>query len=191
MATKQQTSTKPTMENNNVAGGRLALFSKDPPVGFFKDGYCRSGPDDKGNHSIAATVTEKFLDFTASRGNNLRDVGVKPGQKWCLCASRWKEAMQAASEGTLRQEHVPKVHLHATHDAALNELEYKDLKPYAAAGEAAESQRQEGHYTPSSAGSKVAKEHHEISSHDKSLAPGSASDMNRTGSVSDTSGNRG
>ncbi|KAF2217683.1 hypothetical protein CERZMDRAFT_8731, partial [Cercospora zeae-maydis SCOH1-5] len=115
----------------------------DPPVGFFKDGYCRSGPDDKGNHSIAATVTDKFLDFTASQGNNLKDAGVKPGQKWCLCASRWKEALLAVSDGKLQKEHVPKVHLHATHDAALKELEYKDLKQYAAAGEAGESQRQE------------------------------------------------
>lgn len=73
--------------------------------------------------------------------------------------------MQAVSDGKLQKEHVPKVHLHATHDAALKEVEYKDLKQYAAEGEAAQSQRQEGHHTPSSAGSKVAKEHHEISSH--------------------------
>ncbi|EMF10940.1 uncharacterized protein SEPMUDRAFT_150882 [Sphaerulina musiva SO2202] len=191
MATKQQTSTKPTMENNNVAGGRLSLFQKDPPVGFFKDGYCRSGPQDSGNHSIAATVSEKFLDFTASKGNDLKSAGVKPGQKWCLCASRWKEAMQAVSDGKLQKEHVPKVHLHATHDAALKEVEYKDLRQYAAPSEAGGSNRQEAHHNPASGGTSVAKEHHEISSHDKSMAPGSASSMNKTGSVSDTSAPRG
>lgn len=103
-----QTSTKPSMENNSVAGGRLALFAKG--TGFYKDGYCRTGSDDPGNHSIAATVTSEFLDFTASKGNNLKDVGVQPGQKWCLCAGRWLEAFKAAQDGTVRSSHPHRRH---------------------------------------------------------------------------------
>lgn len=123
--------------------------------------------------------------------------------------------MQAVSDGKLQKEHVPKVHLHATHDAALKEVECKDLRQYAAPSEAGGSNRQEAHHNPASGGTSVAKEHHEISSHgkwamvgescfqkcstdssffflsDKSMAPGSASSMNKTGSVSDTSAPRG
>ncbi|KAF7198357.1 hypothetical protein HII31_00096 [Pseudocercospora fuligena] len=189
MAHKPQTSTKPMMENNNVVGGRLALFSKDPPTGFFRDGFCRTGPEDSGNHSIAATMTSEFLDFTASKGNNLKDVGVKPGQKWCLCASRWQEAMKAAQEGQLSKEAVPKVNLSATHEAALNQVSYKDLRSFAAEGEAHGNHRQESHHNPEGNG-KVAKEHGEISSHDLSLAPGAGSHM-KTGEVKGTTGQRG
>ena len=119
-----------------VAGGRLAQLSKDPPTGHYRDGYCRTGPEDTGNHTIAATVNEAFLDFTSSKGNNLRDAGVKPGMKWCLCASRWKEAFDAASKGNLSKDAVPKVHLHASDESALKTVSYKDLKQYAADGEA-------------------------------------------------------
>ena len=65
-------------------------------TGFYRDGYCRVGPEDPGNHSVAGLLTDEFLDFTASRGNNLRAAGLTAGCKWCLCASRWKEAMDAA-----------------------------------------------------------------------------------------------
>lgn len=75
--------------------------------------------------------------------------------------------MQAVSDGKLQKEHVPKVHLHATHDAALKEVEYKDLRQYAAPSEAGGSNRQEAHHNPASGGTSVAKEHHEISSHGK------------------------
>lgn len=74
----------------------LALFSKRPVTGFYRDGYCRVGPEDAGNHSVAGVLTDEFLDFTASKGNNLRAAGLTAGCKWCLCASRWKEAMDAA-----------------------------------------------------------------------------------------------
>lgn len=65
-----------------------------------------------------ATLTDSFLDFSASRGNNLRDAGLTGGKKWCLCASRWKEAMEAA-KNSKDENLVPKVHLHATHERAL------------------------------------------------------------------------
>ncbi|TVY62727.1 hypothetical protein LSUE1_G008962 [Lachnellula suecica] len=70
----------------------LTLHSKSPVTGFYRNGYCDVGPDDAGNHSVAATLTDPFLDFTASRGNNLRSIGLTGGCKWCLCANRWKEA---------------------------------------------------------------------------------------------------
>lgn len=65
-------------------------------TGFYRDGYCRVGPEDTGNHAVAGLLTKEFLDFTASRGNNLRSIGLEPGCKWCLCTARWKEAMEAA-----------------------------------------------------------------------------------------------
>lgn len=93
-------------------------------TGFYRDGFCRVGPEDRGNHAVAATVTDEFLDFTASRGNNLRAVGLRDGSKWCLCAGRWKEAMTAAAaqdggRGKGGDLLVPKVHLHATDLKAL------------------------------------------------------------------------
>ena len=90
-------------------------------TGFYRDGYCRVGPEDRGNHAVAGKtsfysidltyggksiksdidkkvgqLTKEFLDFSASRGNNLRDIGLEPGCKWCLCTARWREAMEAA-----------------------------------------------------------------------------------------------
>lgn len=68
----------------------------NPMTGFYRDGYCRVGPEDRGNHAVAGLLTKEFLDFSASRGNNLRQIGLEPGCKWCLCTARWKEAMEAA-----------------------------------------------------------------------------------------------
>ena len=133
-------------DNWLVLKGPLHLFSKDPPTGFYRDGYCRTGPDDKGNHSIAAQVSNDFLDFSANKGNNLKDKGVKDGMKWCLCAHRWLEAMEAAQNGQLSKEAVPKVYPHATHESALNQVRYADLMKYSADYEApAQQGRQESH----------------------------------------------
>src|SRR5450432_2488070 len=108
----------------------LYNFSKDPMAGFYRDGYCRVGPEDTGNHSVAGVfsvgIQEKllaenvrhsyshgfFLDFSASRGNNLRSIGLTAGCKWCLCAGRWKEALDAAAKNKdLPKDVVPKVYL--------------------------------------------------------------------------------
>jgi uncharacterized protein len=148
-----------------VAGGQLALFSKDPPTGFFRDGYCRTGPEDKGNHSVAATVNDEFLDFTNSRGNNLREAGVKGGMKWCLCSHRWKEAFEAAQKGQLSQSAVPKVHLHASHESALQDIKYGDLSKYAQGGEAVSegrNNRQAAHIDPEQPAHRGAKEGTEL-----------------------------
>ncbi|KAL8943351.1 MAG: hypothetical protein Q9216_001126 [Gyalolechia sp. 2 TL-2023] len=88
--------TKPSNHNLNVLKKPLALFSQSPMTGFYRDGYCRTGPEDGGNHAVAGVLTKEFLDFSASRGNNLRSIGLEPGCKWCLCTARWREAMEAA-----------------------------------------------------------------------------------------------
>lgn len=141
------------------------MFSKDSPTGFFRDGYCRTGPEDKGNHSIAATVNQEFLDFTNSKGNNLEKAGVKDGMKWCLCSTRWKEAFDAAQKGQLSQSAVPKVHLHASSEDALKDVKYGDMKKYAASGEAAKegnNNRQGAHIDPEQPSHGGAKETSEL-----------------------------
>ncbi|KAL8876146.1 MAG: hypothetical protein Q9198_005603 [Flavoplaca austrocitrina] len=147
--------TKPSNHNLNVFRKPLALFSQSPMTGFYRDGYCRTGPEDGGNHAVAGLLTKEFLDFSASRGNNLRSVpGLKEGCKWCLCTARWKEAMEAAK--TNEDPVVPKgkddedkvgmkadvivryrVFLHATDESALNNGVTMDaLKKFAAEPEA-------------------------------------------------------
>jgi len=77
-------------EDKNLYGEKLKMCSTKPMTGFYRDGYCRTGDDDTGSHTVCAKVTEEFLEFTNSMGNNL-DM-LQPGDKWCLCAKRWKEA---------------------------------------------------------------------------------------------------
>ena len=82
-----------TESDLNIDGGKLEMCSRDPMTGFYRDGYCRTGDDDTGSHTVCARVTKKFLEFTNSMGNNL-DM-LEPGDKWCLCAKRWEEAKKA------------------------------------------------------------------------------------------------
>lgn len=103
----------------NVLGGALETCGTDPVTGFYRDGCCQTGPDDIGVHTVCAVLTEDFLDFTASRGNDLSTPrlefgfpGLKPGDRWCLCASRWLEAYEAGC--------APKVALRATHARTLD-----------------------------------------------------------------------
>ena len=77
-------------EDKNLYGEKLKPCSTKPMTGFYRDGYCRTGDDDTGSHTVCAKVTEEFLEFTNSMGNNL-DI-LEPGDKWCLCAKRWEEA---------------------------------------------------------------------------------------------------
>lgn len=120
--------------------------------------------DDSGNHSVAATVSQSFLDFTQARGNNLVQAGVKDGMKWCLCAHRWKEAFDAFQNGQLDKEGVPKVHLHASDKKALDTVRYGDLSKFKAdEGVASHRSRNQGHIDPSSGGSAAVKEHSDLS----------------------------
>ncbi|KAI9816951.1 MAG: hypothetical protein M1832_004935 [Thelocarpon impressellum] len=120
----------------NVLSKPLGLFSKSPMTGFYRNGYCDVGPEDTGNHSVAAEVTDEFLEFSASRGNDLRTIGLTGGCKWCLCAARWREALNARKNDS--DPVVPRVFLHATHEKALDSIKMEDLKKFAADGEAAQ-----------------------------------------------------
>ena len=114
----------------NVFGGKLETCCTSPMTGFYRDGCCRTGPQDLGLHVICAEVTEEFLQFSKARGNNLSTPnpeydfpGLKPGDRWCLCALRWKEALDAGV--------APPVILTATHESALKVVSLKDLKKHA------------------------------------------------------------
>ncbi len=114
----------------NVFGEPLITCSTEPLTGFYRDGCCETGPQDLGSHTVCAQVTAEFLDFSKSRGNDLVTArpeynfpGLKPGDFWCLCASRWYEAYQAGK--------APQVKLEACHENALNVVPLKTLVQYA------------------------------------------------------------
>ncbi len=111
----------------NVLGEPLTPCSQSPKTGFYRDGSCSTGPDDHGTHVVCATMTQAFLDFTVSRGNDLvtprpeyRFPGLKAGDRWCLCATRWREALQAGV--------APPVRLSCTQARALDFVTLEDLK---------------------------------------------------------------
>jgi uncharacterized protein (DUF2237 family) len=102
----------------NVLGGALIDCSLDPVTGWFRDGCCRTDANDRGSHTVCVRVTAEFLEFSRRRGNDLSTArpefefpGLKPGDQWCLCAARWKEAFEAGV--------APRVVLAATHERAL------------------------------------------------------------------------
>ena len=114
----------------NVLGGALLPCSVAPLTGFYRDGCCNTGPGDVGLHVVCAEVTEEFLAFSRAVGNDLSTprpefgfVGLKPGDRWCLCAARWEEARQAGV--------APPVLLEATHEAALAVSAKADLLAHA------------------------------------------------------------
>lgn len=115
--------------DRNVLGSKLIPCSRDPLTGFYRDGLCRTGPGDAGIHVVCAMMTEEFLNFTRSRGNDLSSPmpyfnfpGLKPGDSWCLCARRWKEAYEAGV--------APPVILEATHEKVLEILTFEWLLEY-------------------------------------------------------------
>jgi uncharacterized protein len=114
----------------NVHGERLSECCSKPLTGFFRDGSCNTGPEDFGVHTVCASMTAEFLAFSKAAGNDLSTPmpqfgfeGLKPGDCWCLCASRWKEAFDAG--------HAPRVRLTATHEATLELVPLDTLKKYA------------------------------------------------------------
>ena len=116
-------------EAKNVIGGNLEACCTSPMTGFYRDGFCRTGGQDFGSHVVCAEVTSEFLEFTKSHGNDLSTPvpdfnfpGLKPGDRWCLCASRWQEALDAGV--------APPVILSATHARALEMVSLDELKKH-------------------------------------------------------------
>lgn len=100
-------------------------------TGFYRDGFCRTGASDAGNHAVAGIVSDEFLQYSASQGNDLRTVGLKGGCKWCLCTTRWFEAVKAYKDGKISLSAVPKVDLDATEESALKKIDLDTLKEFA------------------------------------------------------------
>lgn len=114
----------------NVFGEPLGSCSHAPMTGFYRDGCCETGPEDAGRHVVCAQVSEEFLAFSRARGNDLMTPrpeygfpGLKPGDRWCLCAERWREAALAGV--------APPVVLAATHERALDIIDWTELKAHA------------------------------------------------------------
>jgi len=118
------------MAGKNVLGTELKMCSTDPMTGFYRDGCCNTGADDLGLHTVCVQVTADFLRFSQSVGNDLstpmpqyRFPGLVPGDRWCLCAARWKEAHDAGC--------APAVVLEATHMSTLEFASLDELKVHA------------------------------------------------------------
>ena len=110
----------------NVLGTDLRCCGTKPMTGYFRDGFCRTDQTDQGRHVVACIVDEKFLDYSRRVGNDLSTPnayynfpGLKPGDRWCICALRWKEAFENGF--------APKVLLEATHEKSLEYIQLEDL----------------------------------------------------------------
>jgi uncharacterized protein (DUF2237 family) len=114
----------------NVLGGALQPCSERPLTGFFRDGCCNTSDEDIGAHVICTQVTKAFLDFSLAHGNDLTTphpefgfAGLKPGDRWCICAARWVEALSVGA--------APRIVLNATHEVMLEYAPLEVLKQYA------------------------------------------------------------
>ena len=117
-------------EGLNALGGALQPCCFSPVTGFYRDGFCSTGPEDIGEHTVCAKVTEEFLSFSKSMGNDLSTPmpfyqfpGLKEGDCWCLCAARWKEALDAGF--------APPIILEATHQSILEYVRLEVLQEHA------------------------------------------------------------
>ena len=120
----------PESVRTNVLGGKLLPCCFSPMTGFYRDGYCRTGPGDYGLHTVCIEATAEFLAFRRAAGNGLSTPipqyqfpGLQPGDRWCLCVTRWKEAFDAGM--------APAVVLSATHISALEFVSLEDLQGHA------------------------------------------------------------
>jgi uncharacterized protein (DUF2237 family) len=118
------------MSERNVLGEALESCSLRPLTGFMRTGSCETGPQDLGSHTVCARVTRDFLEFSLARGNDLVTPrpefdfpGLREGDRWCLCAARWREALDAGC--------APGVYLRATHERALDVVALDELKRHA------------------------------------------------------------
>lgn len=118
------------MTQKNVLGGELESCCTSPMTGYYRDGHCRTDDSDQGSHTVCARMTEEFLVFSKRTGNDLSTPhpefgfpGLKPGDKWCVCVSRWEDAFLAGV--------APRIVLAATHERALDVVELEELKAHA------------------------------------------------------------
>lgn len=116
--------------SRNVLGGILEICSSRPMTGFFRNGCCDTSDEDYGSHTVCAMMTAEFLAFSKASGNDLSTPrpefgfpGLQPGDRWCLCAPRWQEALEANA--------APRVVLRATQEGALDYCSLAELKRYA------------------------------------------------------------
>ncbi len=130
IATNTQTKEHDDTVQRNVLGEPLIPCSTEPLTGFYRDGCCNTGPEDAGSHTVCCVVTAAFLAFSTSRGNDLSTPrpewgfpGLKPGDRWCLCAMRWQEAYEA--------DRAPGVILAATNERALQIIDPEALLAHA------------------------------------------------------------
>jgi uncharacterized protein (DUF2237 family) len=122
---------EPMDASENVFGEALESCSEEPLTGFFRDGCCNTSEHDAGSHTVCVRVTREFLEFSRFRGNDLSTPrpefsfpGLKPGDRWCLCAERWLEAHAAGM--------APRVFLRSTHKRALEVVPLQVMREYAA-----------------------------------------------------------
>ena len=115
----------------NVLGTPLECCCREPMTGFYRDGYCRTGPGDHGMHTVCIVATEEFLAYSQAQGNDLSTPreehdfpGLNDGDRWCLCVTRWKDALEAGC--------APQVMLEATHISALEWVSLEELRAHAA-----------------------------------------------------------
>ncbi len=118
------------MTQKNVLGGELESCCTSPMTGYYRDGHCSTDESDHGSHTVCARMTEEFLAFSKRTGNDLSTPhpefgfpGLKPGDKWCVCVSRWEDAFLAGV--------APRIVLAATHERALDVVELDELKAHA------------------------------------------------------------
>jgi len=119
------------LKAKNVLGSELQPCCKFPMTGFYRDGYCNTGVEDSGMHTVCIRLTDEFLDFSKAAGNDLSTPapqfdfpGLIAGDQWCLCALRWREAFENGA--------APEVVLESTHEATLRVVRLEDLKKHAA-----------------------------------------------------------
>lgn len=115
---------------SNVLGTPLEFCSNGPTTGYYRDGYCNTGPGDFGLHCVCCRMTREFLEFSREQGNDLtRPIpamdfpGLKPGDRWCVCVQRWKQALEAGV--------APPVVLEATHISTLEYVDLEELQAHA------------------------------------------------------------
>jgi uncharacterized protein (DUF2237 family) len=130
-----------SIPTKNVLGGQLQACCFSPMTGFYRDGFCNTGPDDAGRHTVCVRVDADFLAFSKSKGNDLSTPypmynfpGLKPGDSWCLCALRWKEALQ--------EDKAPLVILASTHAKTLQVVSLEDLMRHASGDSTSEDEMQ-------------------------------------------------